>query len=150
MSTENNQQAPAEEHIMTEEELGEQRQIRRNKLADLRAMGRDPYVIETYDVTAHSMDIKDNYEAMEDQEVSVAGRIMSKRVMGKAAFFDILDKQGRILLPRYLKEHAKIQKDIVVIGARDYAEIWDRQAYEEYEKTNDFSSIEGKLDDMEF
>lgn len=60
------------------------------------------------------------------------------------------DKQGRILLPRYLKDHAKIQKDIVVIGARDYAEIWDRQAYEEYEKTNDFSSIEGKLDDMEF
>ena len=60
------------------------------------------------------------------------------------------DKQGRILLPRYLKEHAKIQKDIVVIGARDYAEIWDRQAHEEYEKTNDFSSIEGKLDDMEF
>ena len=60
------------------------------------------------------------------------------------------DKQGRILLPQYLKEHAKIQKDIVVIGARDYAEIWDRQAYEEYEKTNDFSSIEGKLDDMEF
>ena len=60
------------------------------------------------------------------------------------------DKQGRILLPRYLKEHAKIQKDIVVIGARDYAEIWDRQAYEEYVKTNDFSSIEGKLDDMEF
>lgn len=60
------------------------------------------------------------------------------------------DKQGRILLPRYLKDHAKIQKDIVIIGARDYAEIWDRQAYEEYEKTNDFSSIEGKLDDMEF
>lgn len=60
------------------------------------------------------------------------------------------DKQGRILLPRYLKDHAKIQKDIVVIGARDYAEIWDRQTYEEYEKTNDFSSIEGKLDDMEF
>ena len=60
------------------------------------------------------------------------------------------DKQGRILLPRYLKDHAKIQKDIVVIGARDYAEIWDRQAYEEYEKTNDISSIEGKLDDMEF
>ena len=60
------------------------------------------------------------------------------------------DKQGRILLPQYLKEHAKIQKDVVVIGARDYAEIWDRQAYEEYEKTNDFSSIEGKLDDMEF
>lgn len=60
------------------------------------------------------------------------------------------DKQGRILLPRYLKDHAKIQKDVVVIGARDYAEIWDRQAYEEYEKANDFSSIEGKLDDMEF
>ncbi len=60
------------------------------------------------------------------------------------------DKQGRILLPAYLKEHAGITKDIVVIGARSYAEIWDKAAYEEHEKINDFASIEGKLIDMEF
>ena len=81
---------------LTAEEISEQRQIRRDKLQELRDMGRDPFVQETYDVTAHSKDIKDNYEAMEEQEVALAGRIMSKRIMGKAAFFDIQDKQGRI------------------------------------------------------
>jgi lysyl-tRNA synthetase class 2 len=81
---------------LTEEDITEQRQIRRQKLRDLREMGRDPYVQETYDVTAHSRDIKENFEAMEDEEVSIAGRMMSKRVMGKAAFFDVQDKQGRI------------------------------------------------------
>ena len=60
------------------------------------------------------------------------------------------DKQGRILLPQYLKDHANIRKDIVVIGARTYAEIWDKAAYEENEKKNDFASIEQKLIDMEF
>ena len=81
---------------LTAEEISEQRQIRRDKLQELRDMGRDPFVQETYDVTAHSKDIKDNYEAMEEQEVALAGRIMSKRIMGKATFFDIQDKQGRI------------------------------------------------------
>lgn len=74
----------------------EQRQIRCDKLEALREAGRDPYVQERWDVTAHSRDIKENFDAMEDVEVSVAGRIMTKRVMGKAAFFDIQDKQGRI------------------------------------------------------
>ena len=60
------------------------------------------------------------------------------------------DKQGRILLPQYLKDHAGITKDIVVIGARTYAEIWDKDAYIENEKANDFASIERKLIDMEF
>ena len=81
---------------LTAEEISEQRQIRRDKLQELRDMGRDPFVQETYDVTAHSKDIKDNYEAMEEQEVALAGRIMSKRIMGKATFFDIQDKQSRI------------------------------------------------------
>ena len=88
-------QAPAEEG-MYEQDLSEQRKIRRQKLKDLQEAGRNPYLNETWDVTAHSQDIKDNFEALEDQEVSCAGRIMSKRVMGKAAFFDIQDKQGRI------------------------------------------------------
>lgn len=74
----------------------EQRQIRCDKLEALREAGRDPYVQERWDVTAHSRDIKENFDALEDVEVSVAGRIMTKRVMGKAAFFDIQDKQGRI------------------------------------------------------
>jgi lysyl-tRNA synthetase class 2 len=85
-----------QEVVLTEEDISEQRQIRRDKLKDLRDMGRDPFLQETYDITAHSKDIKDNYDEMADKEVAVAGRIMSKRIMGKAAFFDIQDKQGRI------------------------------------------------------
>ena len=81
---------------LTAEEISEQRKIRREKLQELRDMGRDPFVQEKYNVTAHSKDIKDNFEAMEGEEVAIAGRIMRKRIMGKAAFFDVQDKQGRI------------------------------------------------------
>ena len=77
-------------------ELSEQRQIRREKLKDLREAGRNPFLQETWNVTAHSRDIRENFDAMEGVEVSCAGRIMTKRVMGKAAFFDLQDKQGRI------------------------------------------------------
>lgn len=94
MSNEN-QNAP-ETAELTAEEISEQRKIRREKLQELRDMGRDPFVKETYNVTAHSKDIKDNFEAMEGEEVAIAGRIMRKRIMGKAAFFDVQDKQGRI------------------------------------------------------
>ena len=92
----NNSQVPAEERELTEKEIGEQRQIKRKKLEELREMGRDPYLEETFDVTAWSKDIKDNFDAMEDQEVRVAGRIMAFRRMGKVAFVDLQDKQGRI------------------------------------------------------
>lgn len=85
---------PQEE--VSEEQLSEQRQIRREKLKALQEAGRNPFLHETWDVTAHSKDIKDNYEAMEGQEVSVAGRIMAFRHMGKASFVDLQDKQGRI------------------------------------------------------
>ena len=84
-----NVKTPEQEQLgLTAEEISEQRQIRRDKLQELREMGRDPFVQETYNVTAHSKDIKDNYDALEDQEVAIAGRIMSKRIMGKAAFFE--------------------------------------------------------------
>ena len=86
----------AEERELTEKEIGEQRQIKRKKLEELRAMGRDPYLVETFDVSAHSGDIRENFDAMEDQEVRVAGRIMAFRRMGKVAFVDMQDKQGRI------------------------------------------------------
>ena len=98
MSEKNVNQAPAqaEERELTEKEIGEQRQIKRKKLEELRAMGRDPYLEETFDVSAHSGDIKDNFDAMEDQEVRAAGRIMAFRRMGKVAFVDMQDVQGRI------------------------------------------------------
>ena len=86
----------AVERELTEKEIGEQRQIKRKKLEELREMGRDPFLEETFDVTAWSKDIRDNFDAMEDQEVRVAGRIMAFRRMGKVAFVDMQDKQGRI------------------------------------------------------
>lgn len=78
------------------EQLSEQRKIRREKLRTLQEADRNPYLEENWNVTAHSKDIKDNFEAMEDQEVSCAGRIMAFRQMGKASFIDLQDKQGRI------------------------------------------------------
>ena len=81
---------------VSEEVLSEQRQIRREKLKALQEAGRNPFLEENWNVTCHSMDIKDNFEAMEDQEVSCAGRLMAFRHMGKASFIDIQDKQGRI------------------------------------------------------
>ena len=99
------------EQEMYAESLTEQRQIRREKLKELQDAGRNPYLQETWDVTAHSKDIRDNFVAMEGEEVSVAGRIMSKRVMGKASFFDLQDKQGRI--------QCYVRRDD--IGADEYA-----------------------------
>ena len=71
-------------------------QIRRDKLAELQAAGKDPFVITKYDVTHHSSDIKDNFDGLEGREVSVAGRMMSKRVMGKASFCHVQDLKGMI------------------------------------------------------
>lgn len=97
MSTQdNNRKVNPETEELTEENLSEQRRIRREKLKKLQEAGRNPFLHETWNVTAHSMDIKENFDAMEDQEVSCAGRIMAFRRMGKMAFIDIQDKQGRI------------------------------------------------------
>lgn len=96
MNSDNGKSSPSEERELTAEDISEQRQIRREKLENLREMGRDPYLVEKYEVTAHSRDIKENFDAMEDEEVSIAGRIMAFRRMGKIAFVDLQDKQGRI------------------------------------------------------
>lgn len=98
MSTEETRDniAPEAQEEMSEESLNELRKIRRDKLKALQEAGRNPFLEEKWDVTAHSKDIKDNFDAMEDQEVSCAGRIMAFRNMGKASFIDIQDKQGRI------------------------------------------------------
>ena len=79
-----------------QQDLGELLRIRREKLKALQDEGRDPFQITKFDVTHHTQDIKDNFDAMEGSEVSVAGRLMSKRGMGKVSFCDMQDKTGRI------------------------------------------------------
>ena len=131
MSTEDvrvNQNPEVETEEISEEALSEQRQVRREKLKNLQEAGRNPFLVEKWDVTAHSQDIKDNFEAMEDQEVSVAGRIMAFRNMGKASFINIQDKQGRIQV--YVKRDD--------IGAEEY------QWFKKYD-IGDILGIEGKV-----
>ena len=79
-----------------QQELGELLQIRRDKLKALQDEGRDPFQITKFDVTHHAQDIKDNFDALEGTPVRVAGRLMSKRGMGKVSFCDMQDKSGRI------------------------------------------------------
>jgi len=76
--------------------LSEQEQIRRDKLKVLQEAGKDPYQLTKYDVTHHAEEIKGAFESLEGQEVSVAGRLMSKRVMGKASFCHVQDLSGTI------------------------------------------------------
>lgn len=110
---ENNQ--PAQEQ--TPEQLSEQARIRREKLQALQAAGRDPYTITRYDRTHCSADIVQNFDALEGQTISIAGRVMSRRIMGKASFVHIQDGKGQI--------QAYIRRDDV--GEEPYAEFktWD-------------------------
>ncbi|MCD8090026.1 MAG: OB-fold nucleic acid binding domain-containing protein, partial [Clostridiales bacterium] len=80
----------------TAEELNELLQIRRDKLSNLQSMNKDPFHIVKAEVTHHSTEIKNNFEALEGETVAVAGRLMSKRVMGKASFIDVQDRDGHI------------------------------------------------------
>jgi len=82
----------------SEQSLSELLQIRRDKLTDLQQAGEDPFAITKFDVTAYSAQIKDKFEELEGKKVSVAGRLMSKRGMGKAIFCDMQDSAGRIQL----------------------------------------------------
>ena len=84
--------------VQEEPSLSELLQIRRDKLSALREQGQDPFVRTKFDVTHHSDEVKDNFEAMEGQTVRLAGRLMSKRGMGKAVFSDLQDGAGRIQL----------------------------------------------------
>lgn len=95
MSEHNNQN---QQNAQAEPSLSELLQIRRDKLSALQAAGKDPFQVTKYDVTHHSNEVKDNFEAMEGQVVRLAGRLMSKRGMGKAIFADLQDGGGRIQL----------------------------------------------------
>ena len=79
-----------------ESDVNQLLKVRREKLKELQENGSDPFQITKYDVTCHSQDIKDQFDSMEGQEVSVAGRMMSKRVMGKASFCNVQDLKGSI------------------------------------------------------
>jgi len=81
-----------------QQELSEILQIRRDKLKALQDAKMDPFEITVFDVSHHTQDIKDNFDAMEGQEITIAGRLMSKRGMGKVSFCDLQDKTGRIQL----------------------------------------------------
>ncbi|MDE7379821.1 MAG: lysine--tRNA ligase [Clostridia bacterium] len=110
MQNNNNNNAP-----LTEEEeqaqLIEQAQIRREKLAKLTAEGKNPYEKTKYDVTANSQTVKDGFEQLEGKEVSIAGRLMSRRIMGKASFCHLSDREGLIQI--------YVRRDDV--GEEDYA-----------------------------
>ncbi|WP_310601726.1 lysine--tRNA ligase [Anaerosporobacter sp.] len=103
----------AEEKNVVEQDINEILKVRRAKLADLQERGKDPFQIMKYDVTHHSMEVKNNFEELEEKEVALAGRIMSKRVMGKASFCNIADVQGNI--------QSYVARDSV--GEEDYAEF---------------------------
>ena len=91
--------------------LSEQEQVRRAKLQKLVDEGKDPFVKTLFDVTAHSDEIKNNYDSLEGKEVAIAGRLMSRRIMGKASFTHIADRNGEIQV--YVKRDD--------IGEEDYA-----------------------------
>ena len=90
------EQQPPIEQEMTQEQLSELLQIRRDKLTTLQQAGKDPYQIVTFDQSHHSADILANYDALEGRPVQIAGRMMSKRIMGKASFAHVLDGKGDI------------------------------------------------------
>ena len=122
MSTEENRNInPEVEEELSEEKLNEQRLIRREKLKKLQEMGRNPFLVENWDVTAYRMDIKDNFEETEGKKVSCAGRIMANRHMGKASFIDIQDKQGRI--QGYVRQDAITPEEYEIFLTYDIGDI---------------------------
>lgn len=85
-----------QEKELTQQELSEQILIRREKLAQLQADGKDPFAIVKFDVTHHSDEIRDAFDELENKDVAIAGRLMSKRIMGKASFCNIQDRNGNM------------------------------------------------------
>ena len=118
----------AEQKNVQEQDINQLRKVRREKFADLQANGKDPFQITKYDADAHSQEIKDNFETMEGKKVSIAGRIMSKRVMGKASFCNVQDLQGNI--------HSYVARDCV-----------GEEAYKDFKKMDigDIVGIKGEV-----
>ena len=101
--------------------LSDQVKVRRDKLEALRAEGRDPYVQTKYEVTSSAKEIKENYEALEGKTMTLAGRLMSKRGMGKVSFCDLQDNTGRIQL--YVRFDAMDEADFARFKKNDIGDI---------------------------
>lgn len=91
-----NQNENLQTEELTQQELGEQLQIRREKLADLQAAGKDPFQVTTFKYTDYAKSIVDKFEEYEDKTVKLSGRMMSRRDMGKASFMDLRDSSGKV------------------------------------------------------
>ncbi len=113
---------------MTGEQLSELLQVRRDKLAALKEAGKDPFTVTKYDVTAHNIDIREKFDEMEGTDVSIAGRMMTRRIMGKASFMDLRDGTDRM--------QVYVRRDD--IGEEDYA------AFKKYD-VGDILGITGKV-----
>lgn len=115
-----NQNNAAEE--LTEEKVNEILQIRRDKLAALRADGKDPFTVVKYDINAHALDIKNDFAGYEGKSVSIAGRMMSRRIMGKASFMDLRDGTDRIQV--YIKRDDVGEEEYAAFKKCDIGDIF--------------------------
>ncbi len=115
-----NQNNAAEE--LTEEKVNEILQIRRDKLAALRADGKDPFTVVKYDINAHALDIKNDFAGYEGKSVSIAGRMMSRRIMGKASFMDLRDGTDRIQV--YVKRDDVGEEEYAAFKKCDIGDIF--------------------------
>ena len=105
-----------------EQDVNQLLKVRREKLENLQAEGRDPFAVTKYDVSHHSVEIKENYESLEDKEVTIAGRMMFKRVMGKASFANIQDLQGKIQV--YVARDSVGEEDYKIFKKADVGDIY--------------------------
>jgi len=105
-----------------EQDVNQLLKVRREKLENLQAEGKNPFAITKYDVSHHSMEIKDNYDSLEGKEVTIAGRMMFKRVMGKASFANIQDLQGKIQV--YVARDSVGEEDYKVFKKADVGDIY--------------------------
>lgn len=132
-----------------EQGLNEMLLMRRQKLEELRAEGKDPFINENYDVDNYSIDIKENFQELEEKEVSIAGRVMSKRRHGKIAFLDILDYKGTIQV--FAKKDVLLEKyeDVKGLDIGDIVgvkgEVFKTQAGEITVRANDIILLSKSL-----
>ena len=118
--------------------------VRRDKLAELQASGNDPFVITKYDVTNHSMEIKNNFAQFDNKTVRIAGRVMSKRVMGKASFCNVQDKEGNI--QSYVARDSIGEESYKAFKKMDIGDIVGIEGFVFQTKTGEISIHAEKID----
>ena len=122
---------------LTQQELSEQNRIRREKLAQMQEAGKDPFQIVKYDVTHHSDEIRANFDVLENKDVCIAGRLMSKRIMGKASFCNIQDRNG--LMQSYVSKNDIGEEDYAAFKKYDIGDIIGIKGFVFKTKTGEIS-----------